>query len=96
MITLKPLAYDFPDRMRGLSSAQREVARLERSMTVAYRRRDNLAFAYLDRRHQRARQVLAVIRQREQQAEDALAPVPGSSRRADACTDTSRTRRADR
>jgi hypothetical protein len=65
MIT-KPLPYDFPGRLRGSASAEREVRRLERSMSVATKRRDRLAFAYLDRRHQRATQALRILRLREE------------------------------
>lgn len=61
---MRPLTYDFPDRMRGLSSGQRELKRLEQSMAVAYHRGDKFALDYLDRRHQRASQALAVLRAR--------------------------------
>lgn len=67
MSPTKPLRYDFPDRMRGVRSAERELARLERSMSVAHERRDVFAFAYLDRRHKRARQALHTLLHREQQ-----------------------------
>ncbi|WP_200214976.1 hypothetical protein [Micromonospora coerulea] len=64
----KPLSYDFPGRLRGLSSAERELRRLERSMSVATHRGDRFAFDYLDRRHKRASQALALLRWREQSA----------------------------
>ncbi|MFI6331905.1 hypothetical protein ACIBBG_26805 [Micromonospora chersina] len=64
----KPLVYDFPRRLRGLSAAERELRRLERSMSVATHRGDAFAFAYLDRRHKRASQALHVVRWREQNA----------------------------
>lgn len=84
MITRKPLRYDFPNRMRGLASAHREVRRLERAMAVADDRRDAQAFAYLNRRHQRATRALAALRRREDDA-----PGLGSSCCAHACTHTS-------
>ncbi|WP_262015649.1 hypothetical protein [Micromonospora sp. Mcm103] len=64
----KTLVYDFPRRMRGLSSAEREIRRLERSMSVATHRRDAQALAYLDRRHKRATQALHTLRWREQRS----------------------------
>lgn len=57
--------YDFPNRMRGLPSAERELARLERSMDVAYHRRDTKALAYLERRHRRAERAYRLIQQQE-------------------------------
>ncbi|MFI7429805.1 hypothetical protein ACIBPB_22665 [Micromonospora sp. NPDC049836] len=53
---MRPLRYDFPHRVRHVGGAQRELRRLERSMTVAYHRRDKFALDYLTRRHQRAEQ----------------------------------------
>ncbi|NES28952.1 hypothetical protein GCE86_19655 [Micromonospora terminaliae] len=83
----RPPRYDFPDRMRGVSSAERELNRLERSMSVAYDRRDKFALDYLTRRHQRATRALAVLRaqqtftEQESPARDAAPAAAGADER---------------
>lgn len=63
---MKPLRYDFPHRVRDVGGAERELRRLERSMTVAYDRGDKFALDYLDRRHKRATRALGALLARQE------------------------------
>ncbi|MCG5462172.1 hypothetical protein MED01_007050 [Micromonospora sp. MED01] len=51
---MTPLRYDFPRRMRGLASAEREITRLGRSIAAARERREKHTLDYLERRLRRA------------------------------------------
>ncbi|WP_446218287.1 hypothetical protein [Micromonospora sp. IBHARD004] len=57
--------YDFPHKIRGVSSANRELRRLDRAILVAEERRDKTALDYLTRRRARALQALAAMHRRE-------------------------------
>lgn len=71
-----PVRYDFPGRVSDIGAAERELRRLERSMTVAYHRGDKFALDYLDRRYKRASRALAALRWHAQQADTGQRPEP--------------------
>lgn len=79
---MKPLNYDFPDRMRGRASGGRELARLERSIGVAEQRGDKLTVDYLTRRHQRASDAYRALCSRLRPAKPSAAIAGRSDHRA--------------
>ncbi|MEV1331503.1 hypothetical protein AB0J20_18220 [Micromonospora costi] len=62
---MKAHRYDFPARMRGLPSAERELSRLGRSISVARERRDTQTVAYLEGRLARAARVYRLLQRQE-------------------------------